>query len=95
MESNPHAPSPIEGRIGIVIPVYNTGSLALGAARSARVALGSAEKVIVVDDGSNDSDTLDALDTLREEGFRVIRQPNGGVSSARNTGCRKIGRAHV
>lgn len=95
MESNPHAPSPIEGRIGIVIPVYNTGSLALGAARSARVALGSAEKVIVVDDGSNDSDTLDALDSLREEGFRVIRQPNGGVSSARNTGIQQLATPYI
>lgn len=95
MESNLHAPSPIESRIGIVIPVYNTGSLALGAARSARVALGNAENVIVVDDGSNDSDTLAALDSLREEGFRVIRQPNGGVSSARNTGIQQLATPYI
>jgi glycosyltransferase involved in cell wall biosynthesis len=39
-------------------------------------------EVIVVDDGSTD-DTADIAD---EYGFRVIRTPNRGLSSARNTG---------
>lgn len=95
MESTPPVPPSVEGRIGIVIPVYNTGSLAFRAARSAHVALGSTENVIVVDDGSNDSDTLAVLDSLREEGFHVIRQSNGGVSSARNTGIQQLATPYV
>ncbi|KYK02192.1 hypothetical protein AUV02_04835 [Micrococcus sp. CH3] len=90
MENTPPVPPPSDGRVGIVIPVYNTGSLVLGAAHSARVALGNTENVVIVDDGSRDPDTLAVLDSLRQEGFHVIRQSNGGVSSARNTGVRQL-----
>lgn len=95
MESTPPVPPLPDGRVGIVIPVYNTGSLALGAAHSARVALGSTENVVVVDDGSKHPDTLAVLDSLRVEGFHVIRQPNGGVSSARNTGIQQVTTPYV
>lgn len=75
-----------EPRVGIVIPVYNTGSLARAAARSAFAALGSHDSIIVVDDGSTDATTIATLADLREEGFIVHRQENGGVSAARNAG---------
>ncbi|MEV7100383.1 glycosyltransferase family A protein [Micrococcus luteus] len=77
------------------MPVYNTGTLALGAARSAQAALGGLNCVVVVDDGSRDPETLAVLDTLREEGFMVLRQPNGGVSSARNAGIRQLTTPYV
>jgi GT2 family glycosyltransferase len=41
-------------------------------------------EVIVVDDGSTDG----TGDLAEEYGFKVIRTPNRGLSSARNTGCR-------
>ena len=75
-----------DARVGVVIPVYNGGDLVLGAATSAIRALGARENIVVVDDGSNQKATLAALERVRELGLRVIRQANGGVSTARNAG---------
>lgn len=83
-------PGPQEHRVGVAIPVYNTGSLVLGAARSARRSLGTERSVILVDDGSTGRSTRRALRTLAAEGFRVMRQPNSGVSAARNAGIREL-----
>ncbi|HRW17340.1 MAG TPA: glycosyltransferase family A protein [Dermatophilaceae bacterium] len=74
-----------DDRIGIVIPTFNR-TLVIEAAESAAAALGSAEHVVVVDDGSTSRDALAALDQLRERGFTVHRQPNRGVAAARNAG---------
>jgi glycosyltransferase involved in cell wall biosynthesis len=41
--------------------------------------------VVVVDDGSTDAATLNALDQL-PAGMRLVRQPNQGLPAARNTG---------
>lgn len=84
-----------EPRVGVVIPVYNTGSMALGAARSARRALGGTANIVVVDDGSTDRSTRRALSTLAAEGFWVIRQPNAGVSAARNAGIAQLATPYV
>lgn len=45
------------------------------------------EEIIVVDDGSTD-DTEQALCAVFGDRIRYVRQPNGGVSSARNHGLR-------
>lgn len=76
----------LEERVGIVIPSYNGGTLVTEAAHSALACLGSHHNVVVVDDGTTDRGSLDALSALRREGFAVHVQPNGGVSRARNTG---------
>lgn len=72
--------------MGVVIPVYNTRKLCLEAARSARAALGRANNIVIVDDGSTERATLESLAILESEGFRVVRQSNRGVSAARNAG---------
>ncbi|MGE5423483.1 MAG: glycosyltransferase family 2 protein [Ignavibacteriales bacterium] len=43
-------------------------------------------ELIIVDDGSYDQATLAVLDNLRNQGITVYRQPNQGLSAARNTG---------
>ncbi len=45
-------------------------------------------EIVVVDDGSNDPDTLEVLETLRADGLKVVRQENGGPSAARMAGVR-------
>ncbi len=45
-------------------------------------------EVVVVDDGSVDVETKKILDELEHEGHCVLRQPNRGVSAARNAGIR-------
>jgi glycosyltransferase involved in cell wall biosynthesis len=71
-------------RVSVVIPTFNSGPLVVEAVRSVLAQTRPADEVIVVDDGSTD-DTPGRL-----AGFgppvRCVRQPNGGVSAARNRG---------
>jgi glycosyltransferase involved in cell wall biosynthesis len=45
-------------------------------------------EVLIVDDGSRDFRTCEVLEGLRNEGYKIIRQQNQGVSIARNKGLR-------
>jgi glycosyltransferase involved in cell wall biosynthesis len=71
-------------RISVVIPTYNSGSLVQEAVASVLGQTHAAAEIIVVDDGSTD----DTADRLAQFGppVRVIHQPNGGASAARNRG---------
>jgi glycosyltransferase involved in cell wall biosynthesis len=70
--------------ISVVIPTYNTASLVVEAIDSALAQTLPPLEVVVVDDGSTD----DTEARLAAYGDRIIyvRQPNAGVSSARNRG---------
>jgi len=52
-------------------------------------------EVVVVDDGSTDAVTIEALDGLRAEGVTVVRQDNAGQGAARNTGLRHTSAPYV
>lgn len=73
--------------LSIVIPSYNCADLVSRAVESAYAFSEHTVEVIVVDDGSTDA-TTDVLAALLVDfpALRVIRQANGGLSSARNTG---------
>jgi glycosyltransferase involved in cell wall biosynthesis len=82
-----------ENIISVVVPVYN-GSRYLGAALDSVLAQTHREvEVIAVDDGSTDN----SPDILASYGERimVIRQTNGGVAAARNTGIARARGAFV
>jgi glycosyltransferase involved in cell wall biosynthesis len=71
-------------RIAIIVPCFNDGA-------TLREALASIDEpepveVVVVDDGSDDRQTLEVLGRLEAEGIRVIHQANEGLSSARMAG---------
>jgi glycosyltransferase involved in cell wall biosynthesis len=72
--------------VSVVIPAYNNARFVLEAVDSALAQTLAPLEVIVVDDGSTD-DTTAALEP-RSERIRLIRQENGGVAAARNTGIR-------
>ena len=74
------------GKVSIVIPCFNDGRYLAEAVASAVGQTHPHTEVIVVDDGSTDSETLDALQECRDAGVRVHRQDNAGLSSARNAG---------
>lgn len=70
-------------RISVVIPSFNQADF-VGSAVNSALNQGVPCEVIVVDDGSTD-ETQDVLRAF-EGRVRVLRQPNGGVSAARNAG---------
>jgi glycosyltransferase involved in cell wall biosynthesis len=73
--------------VSVVIPNFNTGRVVTGAIRSALQQTYSAIEVLVVDDGSTD-DSLDRILDITDDRLTCVRQPNGGLSAARNTGIR-------
>lgn len=88
-------PSPI---LSIVIPAYNVAPYIAEAVNSALDQTLRDIEVIVVDDGSTDA-TPKILDEIRrargDARLRIIRQPNGGLSAARNTGIRNARGAFI
>lgn len=72
-------------RISVVIPLYNKEKYIVRAVGSALSQGAAVHEVIVVDDGSTDNGPAQLV-PLGDARIRLIRQPNGGVSAARNTG---------
>ncbi len=71
-------------RVSVVIPCYNGGVSVKNAVSSARNQSWNNLEIIVVDDGSDDPETLRILRKMRD--VNVIRQPNRGLPAARNAG---------
>ena len=74
-------------KLSIVIPVYNVEDTLRRCVESVTHQTFDDYELILVDDGSPDH-SAQLCDTLAMEDphIRVIHQPNGGLSSARNTG---------
>ena len=68
----------------IVIPVYNDGEYLMDALASVERSLAPLPNIIIVNDGSTDSYTLDLLLQLEKDGYQIIHQENQGLSAARN-----------
>lgn len=82
-----HADVPL---ISIIVPVYNAPSSYLDqllqAFLSQEVGIG---ELILVDDGSTQTETIAWLAGLNHAAIRVLRGPNGGISSAINRGLKQ------
>lgn len=76
-------------RLSLVVPVYNVAAYLPACLESLAALTPAADEIIAVDDGSTD-DCPAILAAWRERlpALRVIRQENGGLSAARNTGLR-------
>jgi glycosyltransferase involved in cell wall biosynthesis len=71
--------------VSVVIPAYNSARTIRETVQSALDQEDVALEVIVVDDGSSDN-TPELVETIADPRVRLVRQPNGGAPSARNTG---------
>lgn len=77
-------PHPI---ISVIIPCFNHGKYINEAIESLLLDENNySTEIIIVDDGSTDLNTIQELEILRNKGFTVIKQVNGGPAKARNTG---------
>ena len=75
--------------LSVVIPCYNHGELLVEALASAERSAPERCEILVVDDGSRQPRTLEVLQILRDGGYRIVSQPNAGLSAARNRGIRE------
>lgn len=73
--------------VSVVIPVYNVEEYLAACLDSLQAQTHQRLDIIVVDDGSpDDSISIARHYARRDRRIRIIRQPNGGLSAARNTG---------
>ncbi len=73
--------------ISVIIPCYNQGKYLVEAIDSVeKISASLLIEILIINDGSDDVETLEVLDRLLESGYRVINFNNHGVSSARNKG---------
>jgi glycosyltransferase involved in cell wall biosynthesis len=79
--------------VSVVIPSHNRRALIARAIESVRSQTRPASEILCVDDGSTDDTHRFLADAYPE--VRVLRQPNRGVSAARNAGIRAAAGAFV
>ncbi len=72
-------------RVSVVIPCYNAGPYLAEAVDSVRAQTFKEWEIVIVDDGSTDPATHEALAGCGAAQARVIRTENRGLPSARNT----------
>jgi CDP-glycerol glycerophosphotransferase len=74
-------------RISVVVPIFDVEEYLGPCLRSIAAQTFGDLEVVMVDDGSTDrSPEIAAEFARRDSRFRLVRQPNGGLSKARNTG---------
>lgn len=73
-------------RVSIIMPCYNDGAYIKEAVASVRAQTYPDIELVIVDDGSNDPNTLNVLEELKEEGACLLRTNQLRPAGARNAG---------
>jgi len=74
--------------ISVIIPCFNYGGFLKESLSSVSAQTLNPIETLIIDDGSNDPETLRILSEISDPGVSVIRQENRGLPGARNTGLR-------
>lgn len=75
--------------VSIVIPCFNLGQYLEDAIESVESQTSKDWELIVVDDGSTEASTVEAIEKIeKEKVHKVIRQKNSGLAGAKNTGIK-------
>lgn len=75
--------------VSVIIPCFNSGRYLREAVESvAAYPTRQVYEVVIVNDGSTDTATIDLLHQFEQEGYQVIHQINKGPAAARNTGVK-------
>ena len=76
--------------LSVVIPYFNMGEFINEAIAAIEQSSYTNKEVIIVNDGSNDAQSLQVLDLLKtKKGITIVDQPNLGLAAARNHGARE------
>jgi GT2 family glycosyltransferase len=75
--------------VTVIVTCFNYGSYLAESIESVLSQQGGEPRVIVVDDGSTEAQTLVALERLPPQ-IKLIRQANAGPAAARNAGLREL-----
>ena len=78
----------VPGLVSVVMPCFNDGKYIAESVASLRAQTWNQIELIVVDDGSNDPETLKALRELDFPGFTLLNTKRRGPSGARNEALR-------
>ena len=73
-------------KLSVIIPCYNHGLYIQDAVDSVSECRDVDYEIIIIDDGSKETGTIEKLHQLKSQGLQVITQPNLGPASARNAG---------
>ena len=85
MNSSSRGPEPARAPdVSVIIPAYNTAGYVAGAVASALAQTYTSHEIIVVNDGSPDSEAMDRALAPYRDRITYVTQANSGVSSARN-----------
>jgi glycosyltransferase involved in cell wall biosynthesis len=86
-----------EPTVGVIVPCYRHGIFLAGCIDSIKAQTHPAARIVVVDDGSEDVETVAALARLDDDpAVTVLRQPaNRGPSAARNRGLAELDTGYV
>lgn len=77
-----------KGLLSVVVPFYNMGGYIHDTIASIDASAYADVEIIIVDDGSNEQESLDVLEGLRNrENVTIVQQKNTGLALARNKGA--------